>query len=67
MKAKELQIDLAPTDVMGNTPLHICAQKGNKDMCEQILELLPAMENRISTKQADTSVLPKMLTMKNYN
>ncbi|CAF1134348.1 unnamed protein product [Adineta steineri] len=30
---------LIPQDVMGNTSLHICAQKGNNYMCEKILEL----------------------------
>jgi len=30
---------LVQQDAMGNTPLHICAQKGNEYMCEQLLVL----------------------------
>ncbi|UJR12744.1 hypothetical protein I4U23_016918 [Adineta vaga] len=53
-KAKAYQVDLAAIDVMGNTPLHICAEKNNTFMCDKLLPV------------KSTEVI-KMLKIRNYS
>jgi ankyrin repeat protein len=38
---------LISQDVMGNTPLHICAQKGNEYMCQKLIELYKTLPRSI--------------------
>lgn len=56
-KAKALEIDLGPIDAMGNTPLHICAQKNNFQMCDKLLPI----------HESDSKNIDKMLCIKNNN
>ncbi|CAF3840807.1 unnamed protein product [Rotaria sp. Silwood1] len=66
-KIAELYNDNQPwamCDVMGNTPLHICAQKGNSDMCEKIIEYYKRNSSDSTNQSSRRSTI---LTMKNYN
>jgi ankyrin repeat protein len=51
-------------DVMGNTLLHICAQKGNRCMCEKMI--LYYKHNSSNSKNQSSKELP-LWAMKNYN
>jgi len=75
-KAKSYELDLAPIDIMGNTPLHICAEKNNIFMCQGLLanihpkpvyDLLEKKNNNgltafhIAVKKKHTEIVNKML------
>ncbi len=66
-KVKFYKIDLAPMDVMGNTPLHICAQNDNQYMCEKLLsiaETSTASDSHRTTNPIDSLA---MLRIRNNN
>ena len=73
-KAKLCKIDLTMIDVMGNTPLHICTENENQDMCNKLLEIVESLRQSGSTERSGSDrrtttspELPKMLTIRNNN
>lgn len=60
-KAKLCKTDLAPVDVMRNTPLHICAQKHNLYMCNKLLSI---PENYSKTESYSIPI-PRLLKIRN--
>lgn len=70
-KGRSWGINLAPTDVIGDTPLHICAQKNNLDMCSKLLSTYqntPGSESNSKHPSNHKLTSPiQMLTMLNNN
>jgi ankyrin repeat protein len=73
-KAKSCALNLAPVDVMGNTPLHICAQKNNLYMCDKLLPIHENFSDLGSNSKSDSKrkttnsiQIPEMLKIRNNN
>ncbi|CAF4585618.1 unnamed protein product, partial [Rotaria sp. Silwood1] len=73
-KAKKIALDLAPVDVMGNTPLHVCVQKDNQYMSDRLLSdrdmvvtVSSIPQGTSSRKTENEDKISKMLKIKNNN
>lgn len=65
-KVKLYRLDLAPADIMGNTPLHICAEKNNIFMCRQLLsDSNPNFMNNLLTKKNNNGFTAFHLAVEN--
>ena len=68
------RVNLSPIDALGNTPLHICAQKKNTHMCKELLRVTESsLKNSTKTSfdsryQAfGSNTMPTMLKIRNNN